>query len=124
MGWLNFVHGSLATHLASKLDAARSPFKALRDAENALLPRRNIRNGLQNQISRLEYEQGNKEKQQRMQELKVQLQRAEAEDAAAEKDLEILKRKAIRESEQLKWEAIREVSVRDWCRFPLLSRAF
>ena len=109
MAWLSYVHGSLAGTLASKLDSARTSFKHLRDAENALAPRRNIRIGLQNQIARIEHDQ-KKEQQQRLAELKVQLQRNEEEDATAEKDIQVLKRKAIRETEQEKWEAIREVS--------------
>ncbi|KAJ3550562.1 hypothetical protein NM688_g5048 [Phlebia brevispora] len=111
LGWLNYVHGSLAAALAQRMDAARSPFKALRDAENVLAPRRNVRNGLQSQIARMEYDQYDRrdpEKQQRIRDMKAQLQRAEASDEAAEKDIEILKRKAVRESEQLKWEAIKE----------------
>ena len=110
LGWLNFVHGSLASHLASQINAARSPFKALRDAENALAPRRNIRTGLQNQISRIEYDQ-RKDQMARLPDLKAQLKRAEAEDESAEKEVEILKRKAVRDSAQMQWEAIREVSI-------------
>ena len=104
------MHGSLSETLASKLDASRTSFKYLRDAENALAPRRNIRIGLHNQIARIEHDQ-RKDQQQRLAELKVQLQKNEEEDATAEKDIEILKRKAIRESEQEKWEAIREVCI-------------
>ena len=105
------MHGSLASHLAAKIDASRGPFKALRDAENALAPRRNIRTGLTNQITRIEYDQ-RKDQLPKLPELKRQLQQAEAEDQDAEIEIEIMKRKAIRESEQMKWEAIREVSSR------------
>ncbi|KIP12446.1 hypothetical protein PHLGIDRAFT_27272 [Phlebiopsis gigantea 11061_1 CR5-6] len=107
LAWLSYVHGSLAGTLATKLDSARASFKHLRDAENALAPRRNIRIGLENQIARIEHDQ-KKEQQQRLAELKVQLQKNEEEDAVAEKDIQILKRKAVRETEQEKWEAIRE----------------
>ena len=110
LAWLSYVHGSLAGTLATKLDSARGSFKHLRDAENALAPRRNIRIGLQNQIARIEHDQ-KKDQQQRLAELKVQLQRNEEEDAVAEKDIQILKRKAIRDTEQEKWEAVREVSI-------------
>lgn len=110
LAWLSYVHGSLAAELANKIDSSRTTFKHFRDAENALLPRRNIRIGLQNQIARIEHDQ-RKDQQQRLAELKVQLQRNEEEDSVAEKDLEILKRKAIRQGEQEKWEAIREVSL-------------
>ena len=47
-----------------------------------------------------------------MAELKQQLQTAEAEDAQAEREIELHKRKALRECEQLKWAAIREVGIR------------
>jgi len=43
--------------------------------------------------------------------LKDQLRKAELNDAGQEREIEILKRKAVRESEKLKWEAIREVGV-------------
>lgn len=108
LAWLSYVHGSLAGTLANKIDSSRLSFKYLRDAENALAPRRNIRIGLQNQIAKIEHDQ-RKDQQQKLAELKVQLQRNEEEDATAEKDIELLKRKAIRETEQEKWEAIREV---------------
>ncbi|KAI6031777.1 hypothetical protein BKA83DRAFT_673496 [Pisolithus microcarpus] len=67
LAYLNFVNGSLASSLAVKLNAARSPLKALRDAESAIIPKRN-----------------------------------------AQKEILILKRKAVRDSERAKWEAIRE----------------
>ena len=41
----------------------------------------------------------------------AQLKKMEDEDEPAEKELELLMRKAVRESEQLKWEAVREVSI-------------
>lgn len=65
---------------------------------------------MQNQIAKMEHDQ-RKDQQQRMAELKVQLQKNEEEDAVMEKDIEILKRKAVRETEQEKWEAIREVCI-------------
>ncbi|CAA7266498.1 unnamed protein product [Cyclocybe aegerita] len=107
LAYLNFVQGSLATSLSDKLDSARAPLKALRDAETALQPRRNIRAGLQGQIGRLEHEQA-KTNDKRIFELREQLRKAEAEDLPQEREIEVLKRKAIRESEQIKWDAIRE----------------
>jgi hypothetical protein len=41
--------------------------------------------------------------------LRGQLKKAESDDQQAEREVEILKRKAVRESEQLKWDALREV---------------
>jgi molecular chaperone GrpE (heat shock protein) len=92
------------------LDTARAPFKALRDAETQLQPRRNIRAGLQLQISRVEHEQ-QKAGDKRIADLREQLRKAESEDQQLEREVELLKRKAVRESEQLKWDAIREVTM-------------
>ncbi|KAF9044777.1 hypothetical protein BDZ89DRAFT_979852 [Hymenopellis radicata] len=107
LAYLNFVQGSLASSLAVKLDSARAPLKLLRDAETAITPRRNIRLGLQSQIARVEHDsqKGNEKK---LVDLKDQLRKAEADDLPQEKEIELLKRKAIREGEQMKWEAIRE----------------
>lgn len=108
LAYLNFVQGSLANSLAVKLDSARSSFKALRDAENALTPRRNIRAGCGLQISRIEHEQqkGNEKK---LAELREQLKKLEADDESAEKEVLLLKRTAVKQSEQQKWDALREV---------------
>lgn len=108
LAYLNFVQGSLASSLAVKLDAARSSFKNLRDTETTLAPRRNIRAGIALQISRVEHDQ-QKGDEKRLDGLREQLRKAEAEDSDQEKQVEILKRKAVRESEQQKWDAIREV---------------
>ena len=109
LAYLNFVQGSLASSLALKLDSARAPFKALRDAETALTPRRNMRAGMQLQLAKLEHDQ-QKGTEKRMAELKGQIRKSELDDEQLEKEIEILKRKAVRESELLKWEAMREVS--------------
>ncbi len=106
---MNYIQGSLATTLAQKLDASRAPFKELRDAETGLSGRRNIRAGFQNQIARIEHDQ-TRGMEQKLVELKRQLSKAEQDDEPLEKEVEILKRKALRESERLKWEALREVS--------------
>ena len=41
--------------------------------------------------------------------MRGQLKKAESDDQQGEREVEILKRKAVRESEQLKWDALREV---------------
>lgn len=97
--------------MSFKLDAARAPLKALRDAETALAPRRSVRAGLQQQLSRLEHD-NQKGMEKKMLELKDQIRKAETDDYSQEREVDLLKRKAVRESEQLKWEAIREVSIR------------
>ncbi|KAH9898049.1 Eisosome component PIL1-domain-containing protein, partial [Cubamyces lactineus] len=107
LAWINYIQGSLAMTLAHQIDAARAPFKALRDAENSLSGRRNIRASFQNQIARIEHDQ-QRGMEQKLAELKRQLRKAEEDDAPLEKEVVLLKRKAVRESERLKWEAMRE----------------
>ncbi|KAF8078565.1 Eisosome component PIL1-domain-containing protein [Lyophyllum atratum] len=107
LAYLNFVQGSLASSLSLKLDAARTPLKALRDAETAIAPRRNLRASLHNQLARIEHDQ-QKGMEKKISELKDQIKKAELDDQAQENEIELLKRKAVRESEQLKWEAFRE----------------
>jgi len=41
--------------------------------------------------------------------LRGQLKKAEQDDLPLQREIELLKRKAVRESERLKWEAVREV---------------
>ena len=108
LAYLNFVQGSLSNSLALKLDTARAQLKYLRDTETAITPRRNIRAGLSSQIARIEHEQ-QKGYERRLEDLKAQLKKHEDEDSDQEKQIQILKRKAIKESEQKKWDAIREV---------------
>ncbi|KAH7915826.1 Eisosome component PIL1-domain-containing protein [Hygrophoropsis aurantiaca] len=107
LAYLNFVQGSLASSLALKLDSARGPLKSLRDAETNITPKRNIRAGLHNQIARMEHEQA-KGAETRLSQLKEQLAKAQRDDEPLEKEIEVLKRKAVRESEKMKWEAVRE----------------
>lgn len=103
VAYLNFVHGSLAAGLAQKLDAARAPLKALRDAETNLQPRRTIRANLEAQLAKVENDP------KKAGDLRDQIWRAEQEDSHLEKEVTLLKRKGLRESEQLKWTAIQEV---------------
>ncbi|KAJ7925851.1 hypothetical protein B0H13DRAFT_2313985 [Mycena leptocephala] len=93
LAYLNFVQGSLASSLAVKLDSARAPFKTLRDAEAAITPKRNVRAGVQLQITRIENDKPRK---------------LNLEDQPDETEVNLLKRQAVRESEQHKWDAIRE----------------
>lgn len=103
LAYLNFVQGSLASSLSTKLESSRASLKALRDLEISITPRRNIRAGLHFQIN-----QQQKGSEKRLADLRDQLKNAEANDQPAEREIEIAKRKAIRESEQLKWDALRE----------------
>ena len=108
LAWMAYIEGSLAASLASAIDASRGPIKALRDAENGISGRRNIRASLENQIARIEHDQRHG-MDQKLAELKRQLRKAEADDEPLEKEIELLKRKALRESETAKWNAVREV---------------
>ncbi|KAG6336939.1 hypothetical protein ID866_2133 [Astraeus odoratus] len=99
--------GSLASSLAVKLDNARSPLKTLRDAETAITPKRNARTALYNRIRKLEHTQ-DKTAERQLPELREQLARAEKNDEPQEKEILVLKRKAVRDSEKAKWDAIRE----------------
>ena len=101
------MQGSLAASLAEKFDAARLPLKNLRDKEDALATRRNTRQNYEQQIAKLETSSGNEKK---ISDLEEVLQRAYVEDDSLEKEVQLLERKAIRDSEQAKWEAIREVT--------------
>lgn len=67
----------------------------------------NIRNNYDLQIAKLETSSGNEKK---INELERLLRKAKAEDEPLEKEVLILERKAIKESEHAKWEAIREVT--------------
>ncbi|KAL5518845.1 LSP1 [Sanghuangporus vaninii] len=107
LAYLNFVNGALSTTLASQLDSSRSAMKTLRNAEKELEPKRNNRTGLQTQIGRLEHDM-QKGSEKRLSDLREQLAKLEAEDEPAEKEIEILKRNAVRQSERAKWAAIRE----------------
>lgn len=114
LAYLTFVQGSLAAALASSLDASRSPFKALRDAEAHMQPKRNIRMNYELQISRLKNE-GKPGTEAKIRELESLLKKAEAQDEDLEKEIALLKRKAIVESETQKWDAIREVFNHAYC---------
>jgi hypothetical protein len=107
LAYFNFVQGSLASTLSTKLDASRMPLKALRDSEATLSARRNIRAGYDREISKNEMDHS-RNGQRKVQELTTLLRKAEVDDEPLEKENEKLTRNAIRESEQAKWDAIRE----------------
>lgn len=120
MGFFNFIAGSLATTLSAKLNTARLPLKELRNNEVALAQRNGIRTGLEQQISRVENsrERGNEK---RLAELKEQLAKAETDDEPAEKEHDILLRRALKESEQKKFQALREVIGMIWAKLAIVS---
>lgn len=66
-----------------------------------------MRNNYEQTIAKLETSGGNQKK---IRELEELLGRARVEDDPLEKEILILERKAIGDSERAKWEAIREVN--------------
>jgi len=107
LAFMNYVHGSLSSTLAVSLNDSRASLKELRNAETELAPRRNARANLESQISKIEHNQDAKS-QSRLIELHEQLKKSQEDDAALEKEILVLKRKAVRESETAKWAAVRE----------------
>ena len=108
LAYLTYVQGSLTAALASSLDASRTPFKALRDAEAHMQPKRNVRMNYELQISRLKNE-GKPGTEAKIRELEHLLKNAETQDEDLEREIQLLKRKAIVDGETQKWDAIREV---------------
>lgn len=83
----------------------------MRDAEAALAPRRAARSNITAQINKLKAEGGRTSNvDTRTAELETQLKKAEDDDATLERELDLLKRTAIKESETIKWKALQEVS--------------
>ncbi|KAG8706041.1 hypothetical protein FRC09_002610 [Ceratobasidium sp. 395] len=112
IAYLNFVHGSLASDLAQSLDTARASYKSLRDAETALHPRRTNRSNMKAEIERIKAA-GSAGKAppngaERVAELQNQLTKAETDDAPQEREVALLKRRALVECEKKKWAAFRE----------------
>ncbi|KIM33794.1 hypothetical protein M408DRAFT_325395 [Serendipita vermifera MAFF 305830] len=109
LAYLNFVHGALAYTLATDIDKSRTSWKNVRDAEAQIVPRRAARNNLVAQINKLKTEGGKTGGvDTRLADLNAQLKKAETDDSPLENELELLKRTAIKESETIKWKALRE----------------
>jgi uncharacterized protein YdcH (DUF465 family) len=120
LGFLNYTAASLATTLSAKLNTARLPLKELRGNETALSQKLSVHTGLEQQISRVE---NSREKgyEKRLAELKEQLAKVKSDDEPAEKQHDILLRKSLRESEQIKFQALREVIEIVWAQFTIDS---
>lgn len=93
---------------------SRTAWKHVRDAEAGLVPRRAIQQNLKNEIARIRAgppsggRNGNLDT--KLQQLEEQLKKAEADDGPLERELDLLKRAAVKESEAMKWKAFRDVS--------------
>lgn len=109
LAYLNYVHGALSGTLSEQLDQARSPLKTFRNAETNLGPKRTQREVVQTQIRRIEHDQA-RGMEKRLSDLRAQLKILDSEGEAGERESEILKRKAVAESERKKWAALREVN--------------
>lgn len=113
LAYLNFVQGSLAAVLSDRLDEARAPLKKLRDAQAALSPRRAQRTAIETQIRTLQTNPNAKSGgETRIKELQDTLSKHNADDAPMEREVAELRRKAVRESEEMKWNAFKEVGSR------------
>jgi hypothetical protein len=108
LGFLHYIAGELSKTLSAKLESARTPLKELRDDDAALSQKRNVRAGLENQIARIERgkERGYEK---RVAELREQLAKAESDGEPAERQHEILVRRALKDSERERFQAFREV---------------
>lgn len=93
---------------------SRTAWKHVRDAEAGLVPRRTIQQNFRNEISRIRAgppsggRNGNLDA--KLRQLEDQLKKAETDDAPLERELDLLKRAAVKESEAMKWKAFRDVS--------------
>lgn len=90
---------------------SRTAWKHVRDAEAELVPRRTIRQNFKNDIARIQNPAGRTGNlDAKLQQLEAQLKKAETDDAPLEKEVDLLRRAAIKESEAVKWKAFRDVS--------------
>jgi Eisosome component PIL1 len=133
LAYLNYVQGALSYTLATEIDKcvptldiifepvynvgtdylprSRAAWKHVRDAEATLAPRRNIRQNLKNETAKFQTSGGRTGNvDAKLRQLEAQLKKAEADDAPLEKELDLLRRAAIKESEAIKWKAFRDVS--------------
>ncbi|KAL5640944.1 hypothetical protein ACGC1H_001428 [Rhizoctonia solani] len=116
IAYLNFAHGSLAADLAKSLDSSRASYKSLRDAESTLHPRRTARIGMKAEIEKIKQAGATGKAPangaERIAELETQLGKAEQDDAPQEREVVLLKRRALIECERKKWAAFREYAAK------------
>ena len=103
---------------------SRTAWKHVRDAEAGLVPRRTIQQNFKSEIARIRAgppsggRNGNLDA--KLHQLEDQLKKAESDDAPLERELDLLKRAAVKESEAIKWKAFRDVS-EDYSRLAALE---
>ena len=140
LAYLNYVQGALSYTLATEINKcvhtlkvlldsvynvdtdcrrrprSRTAWKHVRDAEAALVPRRTTRQNFKSELARIHASGVRAGNADAKHQLEAQLKKAEADDAPLEKELDLLRRAAIKETEAAKWKAFRDVSEE---RFPL-----
>ncbi|KAG8690993.1 hypothetical protein FRC11_007567 [Ceratobasidium sp. 423] len=116
VAYLNFAHGSLAADLAKSLDSSRASYKSLRDAETTLHPRRTARAGMKAEIDKIRQAGATGKAPangaERIAELEAQLRKAEQDDAPQEREVVLLRRRALIECERKKWAGFREYAAK------------
>lgn len=100
----------LTATLADKIDESRGPMKKLREAQVAMAPRKAARANLETQLKNISANPSKvTDAQHRIQELNMQLQKNIADDAPLQREIDEVKRRAVRDSEKMKWQAVKEV---------------
>ncbi|CAE6457175.1 unnamed protein product [Rhizoctonia solani] len=116
VAYINFAHGSLAADLAKSLDTSRASYKSLRDAETTLHPRRAARAGMKAEIDKIKQAGATGKAPangaERIAELEAQLHKAEQDDTPQEREVALLKRRALIECERRKWASFREYAAK------------
>ena len=106
LAYLNYMHGILAGELSTKLND-RTSVKLLRDLEVKLAPRRAVRAVLNKQILACLTDPAMVDF--KLKQLETELAQCEAADKDMEREVDLLKRKTMKEAEAIKWAALREV---------------
>ncbi|KAG8991725.1 hypothetical protein FRB94_012286 [Tulasnella sp. JGI-2019a] len=110
LAFVTFAHGNLATNLANELDAARAPFKNLREILTKAAPRKSQLQAIDAQIKTLQTSGGrNPGAETKIAELEAERRRRVNEDEPMEMQIATIKRNAIKESEEIRWKAVKEV---------------
>lgn len=112
LAYLNYVQGTLNSDLSSKIEASRVPFKTARNTETALVTKRSQWAGIEPQITRLRSEVSSGRAppgaQAKLAELEQQRTALLNEVRSEDKNLNQQKLAALKQSEGIKWQAVRE----------------
>ena len=112
LAYLSYVQGTLNSDISSKIDASRVPFKTARNTETVLVNKRSQWAGIESQITRLRSEVGSGRAppgaQPKLAELEQQRTALLNEVRSEDKNLNQQKLAALKQSESIKWQAVRE----------------